>query len=120
MVTDDVMRQALAMQLNIPFLDLDSVELARALGRIINKNYARRHSLVPVCALKQTLTISMNDPTNSAVIEELSQTTGMMVNVVTSSAESIKRAFQRLLRRGAGRGTREGDRAAERRARSRP
>jgi type II secretory ATPase GspE/PulE/Tfp pilus assembly ATPase PilB-like protein len=95
-LTDDAMRQALAIQLNIPYLDLDHVSLDRSLGRAINKNYARRHSLVPVSTTKQTLTISMNDPTNTAVVEELSQSSGMMVNVVTSSADAIKRAFQRL------------------------
>ena len=95
-VTDDAVRQALAVQLNIPYLDLDQVWLDRSLARVINKNYARRHSLVPVSATRQTLTISMNDPTDTAIIEELSQSSGMMVNVVTSSADSIGRAFQRL------------------------
>jgi len=38
----------------------------------------------------------MNDPTKSAAVEELTQLTGFVVSVVTSSQEAIKRAFKRL------------------------
>ena len=95
-VNDETMRQALSLQLSIPYLDLDRFELDRALARIINRSYARRHSLVPVTHLGQMLTVSMDDPTNTAVVEDLSRSTGYIVNVVTSSGDSIKRAFKRL------------------------
>ena len=95
-LTDEAMRQALGMQLNIPYLDLDRVELERNLARIINPNYARRHFVVPVSCTRQTLTVSMADPTARTVIDELASFTGLSINVVTSSLESIKRAFKRL------------------------
>ena len=63
---------------------------------MINRNYARRHLLVPVSCIGPVLTISMNDPTNHAVVDDLTRSTGYIVNVVTSSHESIKRAFKRL------------------------
>ncbi len=95
-LTDEVMRQALCLQLDVPFVDLDRVTPDRGLTRLINRSYARRHWLVPVARVGQVLTISMNDPTKTAVVEELSQLTGYVVSVVTSSHEAIKRAFERL------------------------
>lgn len=96
LLTDEAMRQALCMQLDVPYVDLDRLSLDRSLTRMINRNYARRHWLVPIAQVGQALTISMNDPTQTAVVEELSQLTGYVVSVVTSSRESIKRAFKRL------------------------
>ncbi|HSK10548.1 MAG TPA: ATPase, T2SS/T4P/T4SS family [Vicinamibacterales bacterium] len=95
-LTDEALRQALSIQLNIPYVDLDRVELDRALTRIINRNYARRHVLVPVSCLGQVLTVSMSDPTNAAVADDLARSTGHVVHVVTSTLESIRRAFKRL------------------------
>ncbi len=95
-INDETMRQALSLQLNIPYLDLDQVDLDRGLARIINPSYARRHSLVPVSHLGQMLTVSMDDPTSAAVVEDLSRSTGFIVNVVTSSGDAIRRAFKRL------------------------
>ncbi len=95
-VNDETMRQALSLQLNIPYIDLDRVELDRTLARIINPSYARRHSVIPVSHLGQMLTVSMDDPTDTTVIEELSRSTGLIVNMVTSSGDSIRRAFKRL------------------------
>ncbi|MFN2445486.1 MAG: ATPase, T2SS/T4P/T4SS family [Vicinamibacterales bacterium] len=95
-VTDDAMRQALGIQLNISYIDLDRMTLDRTLTRVINLNFARRHSLIPVACLAQSLTICMDDPTNRQVVADLTQSTGMLVTVVTSSHDAIRRAFARL------------------------
>jgi type IV pilus assembly protein PilB len=96
LLTDEAMRQTLALQLNIPYLDLDRTNIDRGLSRIINRNYARRHSLVPIGLSDQILTIAMDDPTDFAVVEELNRSTGCIVTVVTTSHEAIERAFNRI------------------------
>ncbi len=101
-LTDEAMRQALCLQLDVPFVDLDRMAPDRELTRLINKNYARRHWMVPVAQVGHVFTVAMDDPTKTAVIEELSQTTGLVVSVVTSSHEAIKRAFKRLYEEAAG------------------
>ena len=95
-LTDEAMRQALCVQLDVPYVDLDRLTLDKGLTRLINRNYARRHWLVPVAHVGHVLTISMNDPTKAAVVEELAASTGFVVSVVTSSHEAIKRAFKRM------------------------
>ena len=95
-VTDDTMRQALSMQLNIPFVDLERMRIDPALGRVINQAYARRHNLLPVSSIGRSLTVCMDDPTDQSVVTELTRLTGYSISVVTASHEAIKAAFARL------------------------
>jgi type IV pilus assembly protein PilB len=95
-ISDETMRQALSLQLNVPYLDLDKINIDRGLARLINKNYARRHNLLPVAQLGRTLTVAMDDPTAHTVVEELTRLTSFAVMVVTSSSKAIQRAFKRL------------------------
>jgi type IV pilus assembly protein PilB len=95
-ISDDTVRQALGRQSNVSFIDLDRMAIDRALARVINSNYARRHGLVPVAQIKQVLTVCMDDPTNRAVLDDLSQSTGLSITVVTASHDAIGRAQSRL------------------------
>jgi type IV pilus assembly protein PilB len=95
-VDDPGMRQALAVHLDIPYVDLDRMTLDRGLSKVINRTYARRHSLVPVAASGNTLTVCMDDPTQRAVVEDLTRSTGHVITVVTASHESIRRALTRI------------------------
>ena len=42
-LTEDQMRQALCLQMNVPFLDLTRVQIDPSLARLINRTYAVRH-----------------------------------------------------------------------------
>jgi type II secretory ATPase GspE/PulE/Tfp pilus assembly ATPase PilB-like protein len=95
-VTDETMRQALGHQLNVPYLDLENVMIDRSLARVINPTFAKRHSLLPVATVGRTLTIAMDDPTATAVVQDLQRLTGFSVTVVTSSSRAIQHAFRRL------------------------
>ncbi len=94
--TDEVMRQALSSQLGVPYIDLQNVIIDRSLGALLDPEYARRHALFPVARIGNALTVAMDDPTATAVVEELAATTGHAITVVTSSAEAIQRALVRL------------------------
>ena len=53
-VTDETVRQALSKQLKIPFIDLEKVTIDRRLARVINRSYARRHSVLPIAQVGRT------------------------------------------------------------------
>ena len=95
-ITDETMRQALSAQLNVPYVDLDTVTIDRKLARVLNGSDARRHSLRPLAQVGRTRTVVMDDPTAGAVIDDLMRLTGFSITVVTSSSRSILRAFRRL------------------------
>jgi type IV pilus assembly protein PilB len=95
-VTDEVMRQALSRQLGVPYVDLERVTIDRSLARIINRQYARRHSLIPIAQNGRTLTVAMEDPTPRPIVDELRRLTSYSITVVTSSSRAIQKAFRRL------------------------
>lgn len=95
-VTDEIMRQALSAQLNVPYIDLEKVTIDLRLARIINRSYARRHSVLPIAQVGRMLTIAMDDPTAEAVIDDLTRLTGFSITVVTSSSRAMQRALRRL------------------------
>lgn len=95
-LTEATLRQALSQQFGVPFIDLDSGAIDRRLARVINRSYARRHSLLPVAQIGATLTVAMDDPTDTAVIAELRRLTQCAISPVTASSEAIQAAFTRL------------------------
>lgn len=95
-VTEEILRQALCTHLSIPFVDLNAYGLDQRLTKLINRNYAKRHLVVPVCMGVNTLTLAMEDPTDVAIVEEIRSFTGFAVNVVTSTHQTLQRAFWRL------------------------
>jgi type II secretory ATPase GspE/PulE/Tfp pilus assembly ATPase PilB-like protein len=95
-LTEESLRRAISVQLDIPLLDLDRMSIDRALSRTISKNYARRHCLVPIASLGETLTVCLDDPTDRTVVEDVGRTTRKLVTVVTAPREAILRAQARL------------------------
>lgn len=100
--TDETMRQALSTQLGIPYIDLQLVIIDRSLAPLIDPAFAREHALFPVARIGRTLTVAMDDPTATAVVEALEQRTGHTITVVTSSHDAIHRALARLYEGSAG------------------
>ena len=70
-VTEEQMRRALCQQLHINFFDLDSIVLDRALRGLINPRFARKRLVAPIARVGQTLVVAMDDPTRTAVIDDL-------------------------------------------------
>ena len=95
-VSDDAVRMAIAAQLGIPYVDLDNTTIDRNLARVLNRTFARRHVLLPVAQNGRTLTIVMDDPTRTGLVDDINKMTGLTVTIVTSSAPGIQRALQRL------------------------
>lgn len=94
--TDEVMRQALSSQLGVPYIDLQNVVIDRTLAPLLDREFAVRHALFPVARIGRMLTVAMDDPTATSVVEALAQQTGHDVTVVTSSHDAIHRAIVRL------------------------
>ena len=91
-VTEEQMRRALCQQLHINFFDLDSIVLDLSLRSLINPRFAKKSLLVPIARVGQTLVVAMDDPTRTSVIDDLKASTGLDIEVITSTTDSIRRA----------------------------
>ncbi len=96
LISEETMRQALSTQLNIPYIDLSRLNLDRNLTKIINRDYALRHNIIPISMTEGSITLAMDDPTNNEVVAELEMFTRLKINIVTSSRTSIHEAFKQL------------------------
>ena len=95
-VTEEQMRRALCQQLHINFFDLDSIVLDRSLRGLINPRFARKRLVVPIVRVGQTLVVAMDDPTRTAVIDDLKASTGLDIEVITSTTASLRRALDQM------------------------
>ncbi len=96
LVSEKDMRQALCTQLNIPYLDISRLDIDLNLTKIINRDYASRHHIIPISMTESSITLAMDDPTNNEIVAELEMFTRLKINIVTTSQDSIQKAFQKL------------------------
>lgn len=96
LISEETMRQALSTQLNIPYIDLSRLNLDHNLTKIINRDYALRHNIIPISMTQGSITLAMDDPTNNEVVAELEMFTRLKINIVTSSRSNIQEAFEKL------------------------
>ena len=97
-VTEEQLRQALCLQLHISFFDLDTIVPDTSLRALINPRFAEARMLVPVARVGNKLVVAMDDPTQAAVIDELRSSTGLEIEVITSTTARIRGALGKLYR----------------------
>jgi hypothetical protein len=95
-LTEPQLRQALATQLGIPFVDLDRMTLDPGLAEVIDRDYARRHRVVPIRRTADRVTIAMDDPGDYSVIGALWVSAACKIDVVTATGAALRRAFGRV------------------------
>ena len=78
-ITAESLAVALSIHLNVPYIDLSRQKVTAELMRIIPENVARRYQLIPVEISNGSLVVAMEDPTDIAVIGEISALTGMSI-----------------------------------------
>jgi len=95
-VTEEQMRRALCQQLHINYFDLDSIMLDHSLKGLINPRFAMKRLVVPIARVGQTLVVAMDDPTRKPVIDDLQASTGLDIEVITSTTVGIRRALEQM------------------------
>jgi type IV pilus assembly protein PilB len=96
LASEEHIRRALCVQHGVSFVDLDDLVVDRSAARLINKGYASQHRLVPLAGDGATLTVAVDDPANTTLVEELQAMTGCEVAVVSSTHGAFSRAFNRV------------------------
>jgi hypothetical protein len=94
-LTEEQLKRALARQLNVPFVDLDAYIIDPRLSSLINRRYATQHRVAPIAKSETCLTLAMDDPTDLMVLDQLRASTGMKIDVVTSTRAAFNRALAR-------------------------
>ncbi len=91
-LTAEVLLEAIARHLGIPFVKIDPLKLdSDVVTKIISKPYAIRHQIVPVAFSDGTLTVATSNPLDRDGIDGIERITGYVVKpVVSTKADIIK------------------------------
>ncbi len=84
---------ALSVHLNLPFIDLKRHRIRPEAVQMIPEELARRHRLIPMDIVDETLAVVMEDPTDIQVIEELQAVTGGSVKPMVGVSNDIQAAI---------------------------
>lgn len=90
------MRDALCTQLQINFLNLDAIVIAKNLAELVSERFAARFSVAPVLRVDDVLVIAMEDPSQVDVIAQLETGLGLQIETVMTTAEKLQAAVRRL------------------------
>jgi type II secretory ATPase GspE/PulE/Tfp pilus assembly ATPase PilB-like protein len=96
LVAEERLRMALCRQLHIRFFSLDTIIMDPTLRNLVNEKFAMKHRTVPLARVGNLLVVAMDDPTQTRVVDDLQCSTGLKIEVVTSTSAHITRALDRL------------------------
>jgi type IV pilus assembly protein PilB len=103
---------ALLDRLKTPSIDLSLYIIEEAVARKVPEEMARRHKLVPVFEIGDSLTVAMADPLDVFAIDEVQAHTGLRVEPVLAKASEVERVIEQYL--GDAKGQSGGPRPASR------
>jgi type IV pilus assembly protein PilB len=92
-LTEKELAELLSVQLGIPYLNLLTYDIQDDVLRIVDEKFALRHKIMPLFFIENTITVATADPLNVQMVDELSQKTGMDVNLVLATESDIEQAI---------------------------
>jgi len=87
--------RVLAKQLGIEAIDLDRMQIARAVIELVPGHIARQHNVVPFAQPMKFLDVAMLDPTNLGILDELRIRTQLNVRPYLAGPKMIERNLDR-------------------------
>jgi general secretion pathway protein E len=93
-ITSDVIMEAVARHLDMPFMKIDPLKLdADVVTRIISRPYAVRNQIVPIALSDNTLTVATANPFETEAIDRINRITGYNVKVIVVTKSDINKTI---------------------------
>jgi len=89
LVTKKQIQQSLAQKFGIPLVDLSQLEIDFDAAKLIPQELARKYNVLPLMTYDSRLVVAIEDPMNTAPLEELQFSAQLMIEPVMCSAEDI-------------------------------
>jgi len=91
---EELTLQCLADYFNLPYVDLDTYLIDEKVVKIIPEEMARRHTLIPIFKIGDTLTVAMTNPLNLLALDEVRNKVKTDVEIAISMEKKIKKAIE--------------------------
>ncbi|MBF0568697.1 MAG: Flp pilus assembly complex ATPase component TadA [Nitrospirae bacterium] len=93
--TETEIARALSSQLNLPYVDLSKVSVKTSATGLIDKDFALKHSIMPISATTRLMQIAMVNPMDIDSIREVKYMVNRDVDIVISTATAIESAINK-------------------------
>ena len=90
---EEVVLQYLADYFNLPYVDLDTYLIDEKVVKLIPEEVARRHTLIPLFKIGNTLTVALINPLNLLALDEIRNRVKTDVEIALSTEKKIQRAI---------------------------
>ncbi len=90
---EELVLQCLADYFNLPYVDLDTYLIDEKIVKTIPEEMARRHTLIPLFKIGNTLTVAMTNPLNLMALDEIRNRVKTEVEIAISTEKKIKKAI---------------------------
>ncbi|ABB31103.1 type II secretion system protein E [Geobacter metallireducens RCH3] len=100
-VEEEPLAKAVAVQYDLSFVHINTLEIEAELARYINPSYAQKQRIVPISKIGNTLTLAMAYPIRLQELKDLEQSIRSRIIPVIAVESEILKAQQRLYRTAA-------------------
>ncbi len=94
-IEESQLTEFLSRQYGVPAINLAEFEIDADVIKLIPKEVAEKHQVVPVNRAGGSLIVAMSDPSNIFAIDDIKFLTGYNIEVVVSAEASIQAAIQK-------------------------
>ncbi len=99
-LTDGAMTDFLSAQYKVPAVNLEEYEIDAEVLKLVPKEVAEKHRIVPLSRAGASLIVAMADPTNLHAIDDIKFLTALNVEPVVASETSIMATLERYYNAG--------------------
>ncbi len=94
-ITEDDLTKFVSELYNVPVINLSSIEVDRAVIKLIPADVASKFQVIPVERTGRKLTVAMVNPSNIFAIDDIKFLTGLEVQPLIASETEIRKAIDR-------------------------
>lgn len=102
LVSEPELVRVLSVQLNLPTVDLDKLDIHPTVLELVAGDIAEHHNIIPFAQPMKFLDVAMADPTNLGIIDELRIRTQLNIRPYLAGPKMIERALAKHYHRGFG------------------
>ncbi|MGE0322734.1 MAG: type IV-A pilus assembly ATPase PilB [Polyangiaceae bacterium] len=94
-ISDGEITNFLSTQYRLPAINLDDYEIEADVIKLVGRDVAEKHKIIPVSRSGSSLIVAMADPTNLHAIDDIKFLSGYNVEPVVASETAITNAIER-------------------------
>lgn len=92
--TELELQAQLAERVQMPFVDLSTLELDAEVVSLVPRSVAARHGLIAIHRVDSALVVALADPTNMQALDDVRLATGLNIEVVVATASQIQASIE--------------------------